>query len=84
MGLAQLAQAASQEPFFRLVADQRERVTIGARRLGRLPEAARAYREALALVGNQAEERFLKRRLAELERGDSDGGGDDDSGAQGN
>ena len=46
------------------------------RRLGRLPEAARAYRDALALVGNQAEERFLKRRLAELERGDSDGGGD--------
>jgi RNA polymerase sigma-70 factor, ECF subfamily len=37
------------------------------RRLGRLPEAARAYREALALVGNDAEQRFLKRRLAELD-----------------
>jgi RNA polymerase sigma-70 factor (ECF subfamily) len=37
------------------------------RRLGRREEAARAYREALALVGNDAERRFLQRRLAEFE-----------------
>ena len=35
------------------------------RRLGRLPEAADAYRAALALVTNPAERRFLERRLAE-------------------
>jgi len=34
------------------------------RRLGRLSEAAAAYREALALVGNDADRRFLERRLA--------------------
>jgi RNA polymerase sigma-70 factor, ECF subfamily len=38
------------------------------RRLGRTGEAAAAYREALALAGNEAERRFLARRLAELER----------------
>ena len=37
------------------------------RRLGRRDEAAAAYGEALALVGNEAERRFLQRRLAELE-----------------
>ncbi len=36
------------------------------RRLGRVDEAAAAYRQALALVGNSAEGRFLRRRLAEL------------------
>ena len=36
------------------------------RRLGRLREAAAAYREALALVGNEAERRFLERRLAQV------------------
>jgi len=36
------------------------------RRLGRLPEAAVAYRLALSLAGNQAERRFLERRLAEV------------------
>ncbi len=36
------------------------------RRLGRADEAAAAYREALSLVGNEAEGRFLRRRLAEL------------------
>jgi len=36
------------------------------RRLGRAAEAGAAYREALALVGNDAEDRFLRRRLAEL------------------
>ena len=41
------------------------------RRLGRFPEAARAYREALALVTNAAETRFLQRRLAEV--GGTDG-----------
>ena len=33
------------------------------RRLGRLDEAAAAYRRALALAGNDAERRFLSRRL---------------------
>ena len=35
------------------------------RRLGRLPEAAEAYRTALELAGTDAERRFLRRRLAE-------------------
>jgi len=34
------------------------------RRLGRHPEAAKAYRAALALVGSDPERRFLERRLA--------------------
>jgi RNA polymerase sigma-70 factor (ECF subfamily) len=38
------------------------------RRLGRHPEAAAAYRQALALVTNEAERRFLERRLAEVTR----------------
>ncbi|MEO5930044.1 MAG: RNA polymerase sigma factor [Candidatus Kapaibacterium sp.] len=37
------------------------------RRLNRFAEAAAAYREALALVTNEAERRFLERRLAEVE-----------------
>ncbi len=37
------------------------------RRLGRRTEAAAAYREALARVGNEPERRFLARRLAEVE-----------------
>jgi RNA polymerase sigma-70 factor (ECF subfamily) len=37
------------------------------RRLGRKADAAAAYAEALALAGNEAERRFLRRRLAELE-----------------
>lgn len=41
------------------------------RRLGRRAEAARAYRAALALVGNEPERVFLARRLAET---DPDGG----------
>jgi RNA polymerase sigma-70 factor, ECF subfamily len=36
------------------------------RRLGRSAEAARAYEQALALVGNEAERRYLQRRLDEL------------------
>src|SRR6185503_14145851 len=36
------------------------------RRLGRRTEAAEAYRRALALVGNDAERRYLERRLAEV------------------
>src|SRR4029453_7130239 len=36
------------------------------RRLGRSPEAADAYRAALALVRLEPERRFLERRLAEL------------------
>jgi RNA polymerase sigma-70 factor (ECF subfamily) len=38
------------------------------RRLDRPGEAATAYREALALATNDAERRFLARRLAEVER----------------
>jgi RNA polymerase sigma-70 factor (ECF subfamily) len=36
------------------------------RRLGRLSEAAAAYREALARVGNDADRRFLEQRLAQV------------------
>jgi RNA polymerase sigma-70 factor (ECF subfamily) len=36
------------------------------RRLGRREEAASAYRDALALVGNESERRFLAARLAEV------------------
>jgi RNA polymerase sigma-70 factor (ECF subfamily) len=36
------------------------------RRLGRIGEAADAYREALGLAGTEAERRYLARRLAEL------------------
>ncbi|OZM83830.1 RNA polymerase sigma factor [Pseudonocardia sp. MH-G8] len=39
------------------------------RRLGRRAEAAVAYRQALALVGNEPERAFLRRRIAEVERG---------------
>ena len=35
------------------------------RRLGRMPEAASAYREALELASTDTERRFLRRRLAE-------------------
>ncbi len=38
------------------------------RRLGRRDAAAAAYREALALVTNEAERAFLERRLAEVSR----------------
>ncbi len=40
------------------------------RRLGRLPEAAAAYRTAIEAAGNAAETAFLERRLAEAERPD--------------
>jgi RNA polymerase sigma-70 factor (ECF subfamily) len=36
------------------------------RRLGRMSEAAAAYRDALALVGNETDRRFLERRLAQV------------------
>ena len=39
------------------------------RRLGRGPEAAAAYREALQLAPTDAERRFLRRRLAEVGAG---------------
>jgi RNA polymerase sigma-70 factor (ECF subfamily) len=39
------------------------------RRLGRRAEAADAYREALALVGNEPERAYLARRLAEVNGG---------------
>jgi RNA polymerase sigma-70 factor, ECF subfamily len=38
------------------------------RRLGRMPEAAEAYRRALTLATNDIERRFLRRRLAEIEK----------------
>ncbi len=38
------------------------------RRLGRMGEAANAYRRALSLATNDIERRFLRRRLAELEK----------------
>ena len=41
------------------------------RRLGRRTEAAGAYRRALALAGNEAERRFLQRRLEEVERAEA-------------
>jgi RNA polymerase sigma-70 factor (ECF subfamily) len=37
------------------------------RRLSRFAEAEEAYRRALALVGNDAERRFLERRLRECQ-----------------
>jgi RNA polymerase sigma-70 factor (ECF subfamily) len=37
------------------------------RRMGRWAEAGEAYRQALASVGNEAERRFLTRRLAEVQ-----------------
>ena len=36
------------------------------RRVGRFPEAAVEYRRALSLADNDAERRFLRRRLAEI------------------
>jgi RNA polymerase sigma factor (sigma-70 family) len=39
------------------------------RRLGRRPEAAEAYREALALTDNDVEREFLAGRLADVEQG---------------
>jgi RNA polymerase sigma-70 factor (ECF subfamily) len=44
------------------------------RRLGRRDEALAAYREALARTGNDAERRYLSRRLAELSTTDTRGG----------
>jgi predicted RNA polymerase sigma factor len=54
------------------------------RRLGRVDEAATAYREALELTGNQAEREFLTWRLADPGRpgdlaSESPGQGQDDS-----
>lgn len=53
--------AESALPAFHLLAATRADML---RRLGRHAEAADAYREALALVGNQPERRFLEGRLA--------------------
>jgi RNA polymerase sigma-70 factor, ECF subfamily len=38
------------------------------RRIGSLEEAAKAYEEALALVGNDSERRFLEQRLREVQQ----------------
>jgi RNA polymerase sigma-70 factor, ECF subfamily len=40
------------------------------RRLGRASEAAEAYRRAMTLAANDIERRFLRRRLAEIEKRD--------------
>jgi RNA polymerase sigma-70 factor (ECF subfamily) len=45
------------------------------RQLGRFPDAAAAYRAALALVGNEAERRFLEARLRNAECGGHDPAG---------
>lgn len=41
------------------------------RRAGRFSEAAVSYRRAIALAGNDAEQRFLERRLREVSDGDA-------------
>jgi len=38
------------------------------RRLGRIPEATGAYRAAIRLASNEADKRFLERRLQEIDR----------------
>ena len=48
------------------------------RRLGRDPEAAAAYRRALALDPSAAEVRYLERRLAEVEHGALSRAGNDE------
>ena len=45
------------------------------RRLGRAAEAAACYREALDLAGTDAERRFLRRRLTEVDSGVETGAG---------
>jgi predicted RNA polymerase sigma factor len=42
-------------------------------RLGRFPEAAAAYREALDLAGTEPERAHLRRRLSEVEPSGPDG-----------
>jgi len=44
------------------------------RRLGRFPEAADSYQEAIRLATNEADKRFLERRLAEVSGGAVSGG----------
>ena len=44
------------------------------RRLGRFPEAADSYQEAIRLATNEADKRFLERRLAEVSGGEVSGG----------
>jgi RNA polymerase sigma-70 factor (ECF subfamily) len=54
-----------------IVIDKEKIVEIPAdllRRLGRGPEAATAYRRALALATNPVEQAFLTRRLGEVVR----------------
>jgi RNA polymerase sigma-70 factor (ECF subfamily) len=51
------------------------------RRLGRFPEAAAAYREALGLVGTEPERAHLRRRLESVEAPGSDAPGSDAPGS---
>ncbi len=60
--LERIAERGDLERYHLLPAAQAELL----RRLGRRSEAAAAYRRALALVANDAEKRYLERRLAEV------------------
>jgi RNA polymerase sigma-70 factor (ECF subfamily) len=64
-GLAQLEalQASGQLAGYHLLPATRADLL---RRLDRRPEAAAAYREAIALAGSDVERRYLNRRLAEV------------------
>ncbi|MFT3924827.1 MAG: sigma factor-like helix-turn-helix DNA-binding protein [Myxococcales bacterium] len=64
--LAALSRAGTLESYHHLPAARAALLV----RLGRRREAAQAYREALPLVTNLAERRFLERRLQDLERDD--------------
>lgn len=63
-GLAQLEGLEDELPGYHLLPAARADFL---RRAGRPAEAADAYRQALALVGNELERRFLEDRLAELD-----------------
>jgi RNA polymerase sigma-70 factor, ECF subfamily len=57
------------EPLHRVLADYHLWHAARAdllRRLDRIPDALKAYRQALVLVGNDPERRFLERRIKEL------------------
>ncbi|MEU8246877.1 DUF6596 domain-containing protein [Nonomuraea sp. NPDC048916] len=61
-GLALVERLSAELPGYHLLPATRADLL---RRLGRSPEATAAYREALALAGNDAERLYLERRLAE-------------------
>ncbi|MEV0590344.1 RNA polymerase sigma factor [Nonomuraea cavernae] len=66
-GLALVERLAAELPGYHLLPATRADLL---RRLGRAEEAATAYREALALAGNDAERLYLQRRLAETGHAD--------------